>query len=241
MSKKILTLLLLCTVSLGLQAQDKLQEDLSLMYRVRLPLDKSPNPPAIILLHGYGSNEADLFALKDFLPPAYLIISARAPRSLSDNAWQWFRMENKNGAREAQQADVTESSRLLKAFIGEISQKYKTDAVTVIGFSQGAMMAYEIGLTAPGLLQGIVPLSGRVFPWLKNGTKTSAKLQQLRVFIGHGDADDRVPYAEAISADAFLKTIKMAPVFKTYRGLQHSINATELKDLNSWLAIPLQK
>lgn len=241
MSKKILRLLLLCTVSFGLQAQDKLQEDLSLMYRVRLPLDKSANPPAIILLHGYGSNEADLFALKDFLPPAYLIISARAPLSLSDNAWQWFRMESKNGTREAQQADVTESSRLLKAFIGEVSQKYKTDAVTVIGFSQGAMMAYEIGLTAPGLVQGIVPLSGRVFPWLKSGTKTSAKLQQLRVFIGHGDADDRVPYAEAVSADALLRTLKMAPVFKTYRGLQHSISPTELKDLNSWLAIPLQK
>ena len=59
-----------------------LQEDLALKYLVQLPVQKSVHPPVIILLHGYGSDERDLFELRNFFPKNYIIISARAPYAL---------------------------------------------------------------------------------------------------------------------------------------------------------------
>jgi phospholipase/carboxylesterase len=56
--------------------------ELSLEYKVREPkilLDKNP---LLLLLHGYGSNEDDLFSFASELPDEYFVISARAPYDL---------------------------------------------------------------------------------------------------------------------------------------------------------------
>ena len=52
-------------------------------YRVRQPLKPTANPQLLFLLHGYGSHEEDLFSFANYLPEDYLIISLRAPLSLS--------------------------------------------------------------------------------------------------------------------------------------------------------------
>ena len=55
---------------------------LSLEYLVRQPKISIQKPPLLILLHGFGSNEQDLFSFADELPDELLIISARAPLSI---------------------------------------------------------------------------------------------------------------------------------------------------------------
>lgn len=60
--------LFICFIPQLLLAQKGLQTDLSLSYLVHLPKIASSNPPMLILMHGYGSNETDLFDLKDNLP-----------------------------------------------------------------------------------------------------------------------------------------------------------------------------
>jgi phospholipase/carboxylesterase len=237
MLKRIVLPVLFLCICLGAIAQNALQEGLSLKYLVQQPKVKTPHPPIIILLHGYGSNEADLFELKDQLPDNFLIVAARAPISIGANAFEWYESEKVNGVADGKQSDLKNSTAAIKKFITEIVKKYNADAMDVylLGFSQGAMMSYETGLTAPELLKGIAPLSGRIMPSLKPQIKRNAALKKLKIFIGHGDADNRVPYKDAQAANEYLKGLGLSPVFHTYKGMQHSISEDEIKDLVQWL------
>ena len=55
---------------------------LPLVYLVRQPTIETGTPPLLLLLHGIGSNEHDLFGLAPFLDKRFLIISVRAPIAL---------------------------------------------------------------------------------------------------------------------------------------------------------------
>lgn len=230
-------LFLLLFVFFSVLVQSQVQNDLSLPYLVREPSVKTDKPPVLILLHGYGSNEADLFGLQSQFPANFLVVSVRAPIVMSPNSFQWFRMETVNGVMQGNPEDLKSSREKIKAMIPEVTAKYKTDPkqVYLCGFSQGAMMSYEVGLTAPELLKGIAPLSGKIFESLKASVKSSAALKALKIFIGHGDADARVAYSYASEADSYLKKLGLSPVLHTYKGMQHSINQEELKELRLWL------
>ena len=227
--------LFLFLLSLSLSAQ--LQSGLSLSYLVREPSVKTEKTPVVILLHGYGSNEADLFGLHSQLPAHFLVISARAPIALSENSFQWFRMETVNGVMQGNSQDLKSSSEKIKAFIKEVTASYKADPkqVYLCGFSQGGTMCYEVGLSSPGLLKGIAPLSGKIFESLKPQVKPTPALKALSIFIGHGDADTRVAYNYATEAESYLKKLGLEPALHTYKGLPHSISQAELKDLRLWL------
>lgn len=230
----LLWLLLLLTARGRAQT---LHNDLALPYRVQRPCQASPHPPVLLLLHGYGSNEADLFALKDQLPGNFLVVSVQAPVAMGGNAYQWFRMEAHNGVRDGNRNDLDTASARLRILVPALVKKYQADPgqVYLAGFSQGGMMCYEVALTAPQLFKGIAPLSGKIFDSLKPRIKPNATLRRLQVFIGHGDADSRVAYHCATDALGYLRTLGVPAVLHTYPGLQHSISAQELDDMRQWL------
>ena len=62
---------------------------LSLYHLVRESKVVSEKSPLLVLLHGYGSDEEDLFSFADQLPADYFVISARAPIAMQPygNAW----------------------------------------------------------------------------------------------------------------------------------------------------------
>ena len=62
----------------------------TLHYIVREPKIKQKNPPLLILLHGYGSNEDDLFSFASELPDELLIVSARAPYDMHFGGYAWY-------------------------------------------------------------------------------------------------------------------------------------------------------
>ena len=62
----------------------------SLEYVVRQPKITTENPPLLILLHGYGSNEHDLFSFAEELPQELLIVSARAPYDMGNGGHAWY-------------------------------------------------------------------------------------------------------------------------------------------------------
>ncbi|WP_170982764.1 alpha/beta hydrolase [Dyadobacter frigoris] len=235
--KKSIFAFILCFLSCRIFAQASLQKDLSLAYLISQPRVKTVKPKLIILLHGYGSNEADLFELKNILPADFLIISARAPFTIAPNAFQWYGNEIVKGIKQESTKDLKTSTDLIKVFINEVVKKYNADPsqVFLAGFSQGAMMSYEVGLTAPELLRGIAPLSGRIFDSLKPRIKPANAFNNFKIFIGHGTADDRVPYTSATEAVFYLKKKKINATLHSYQSLPHSISEQELKDLVAWL------
>ena len=61
-----------------------------LPHVVRQPKQPTKNPALLVLLHGYGSNELDLFSFADELPDNLLIISLRAPYEMGNGAYAWY-------------------------------------------------------------------------------------------------------------------------------------------------------
>src|SRR5690606_31164024 len=121
----------------------------SLYYLIREPKVKQEKNPLILLLHGYGSNEEDLFSFAGQLPEEYYIISARAPYHIPPygNAWYAINFDSDmNKFSDDNQA--IESRELIVKFIDELIDQYPIDAqkVTLLGFSQGAILSYSIAL-----------------------------------------------------------------------------------------------
>ncbi len=226
----IITLFIGIAFNAAAQATD-LQTDLSLKYLVRLSPSATPSP-VIILLHGYGSNEQDLFELRKYFPSKYLVISARAPYP-AGQGYQWFDL----GKGDSNNPEVENSRKLILKFISEITHKYTANKnqVYLIGFSQGAMMCYEAGLTSPETIKGIGVLSGRLFPTLQEKLIVTPALKNLKIFISHGTADNRIPFTEGKSSSENLIKLGLKPEFHEYNGMGHSINDQVMTDLGGWL------
>lgn len=207
-----------------------------LQYLVREPKIKSEHPPTIILLHGVGSNEADLFSFANQLPEKYLVISARALISLGGNSFAWYQVDFSTGKPVFNFQQEESSRATLIKFISQIKEKYSVNSneIYLCGFSQGAIMSYSIGLTRPDLVKGIAVMSGRLLEEIKPLIATKEKLQSLKIFISHGTSDNTLPIQYAKDANAFLKTLNISPGFKEYQA-GHEINNLMLSDLVNWL------
>jgi phospholipase/carboxylesterase len=231
---KFLALLTLLA-SAAVHAQTPLQTDLPLKYVAQANAE-SNHQPLVIFLHGYGSNEQDLFGIKDDLPAQYNYLSVRAPMVMEAGSYQWFRKKGE-GAYNGETDDLKVSGQVLLEFIAQAAKKYHTEPgkVFLVGFSQGAIMSYEVALRHPEAVGGIAALSGRILPVLKAELQPDEKRQSLAIFIGHGTADTRLPYSDGSEANSLLQTISLEPEFHAYQGVGHSISADEIQDLSAWL------
>lgn len=207
-----------------------------LKYLVREPQIKSTHPPVLILLHGVGSNEEDLFSFANQLPEKYLVISARAPISLGGNSFAWYQVDFSTGKPVFNFQQEEESRAILIKFISQIKEKYSVDSneIYLCGFSQGAIMSYSIGLTRPDLVKGIAVMSGRLLEEIKPLIASKEKLQSLKVFISHGTNDNTLQINYARQSVAYLKSLNINPAYKEYPE-GHGINNEMLTDLINWL------
>ncbi|WDU65477.1 alpha/beta fold hydrolase [Pseudomonas poae] len=228
--------LALALVAGAAHADETLHSDLPLAYLEQTQGD-ARNEPLVIFLHGFGSNEQDLFGIKDALPSTWTYLSARAPMPVDPHGYRWFTKTPGNGDYNGETADLQRSARLIKDFVTQATAKYHTqpDRVFLVGFSQGAIMSYEVGLREPGLVRGIAALSGSVLPVLKAELKPDERLKKLAIFIGHGTLDQALPYASATRANEVLSGLGLTPELHGYPGMNHTISEAEVQDLKAWL------
>ncbi|MFD1000974.1 alpha/beta hydrolase [Ohtaekwangia kribbensis] len=214
--------------------EDYTSENLALHYLVRQPTVKTSTHKAIILLHGVGSNEQDLFSLADQLPGDYYIVAARGQYTLGPGRYAWYNVDFSTGKPVINAGQELSSRELLKQFIGQLKQKYSLDEVYIGGFSQGAIMSYSIGLTSPEQVRGIMALSGRVLETIQASVTGNNRLSRLKVFVAHGTQDGTLPVFYAQQAKTFLQTLNVSLTYHEYT-MGHQINADVLEDLVAWL------
>ena len=218
--------------------QPPLQGDgMALRYLVQQPAKLTKTSPVIILLHGVGSNEADLFGLAPQLPKDALIISARAPITLSENSFAWYHIDFKTGAPSINNGEEEKSRQLILTFIYQVVKKYNVDPAKVflVGFSQGAIMSYSVGLTNPQKVKGIAILSGRLLDEVKPNVAPRPQLKKLSMFIAHGTIDKVLPIAYAHSAHDYINKLKLSCSYHEYK-MAHEICPQELADLRQWFS-----
>ncbi len=228
--------LTLALVAGAAQADSALHTDLPLSYLEQTQGD-TRNQPLVIFLHGFGSNEEDLFGIKDALPSTWTYLSARAPMPVDPSGYRWFARKPGDGDYDGETADLQRSAKLIEDFVAQATAKYHTrsDRVFLVGFSQGAIMSYEVGLRKPTLVRGIAALSGSVLPVLKAELKPDASLDKLAIFIGHGTLDQALPYTSATRANEVLLGLGLKPEFHGYMGMPHTVSEAEIQDLKVWL------
>jgi phospholipase/carboxylesterase len=231
--KIILHLLLILTMTLTTSCQSTAQSP-ALHTVIRQPTIASAHPPMLILLHGYGSNEQDLYSLAQYLPGQYLLLSARAPYSIGGDGYAWYSVDFSSGKPVYDFDQEKKSRETLIAYIAEMKKKYDAGDVYLGGFSQGAIMSYSIGLTRPDLVKGIAILSGRLLDEIKPVVAPQKQLQQLKIFIAHGTTDNMLQVQYAKDAVTYLKSLTLAPIYKEYN-IGHTINEAVLQDLIQWL------
>ncbi|MDF3077878.1 MAG: serine esterase [Sphingobacteriaceae bacterium] len=206
----------------------------TLQYLVREPQVKTAANKAIILLHGVGSNEQDLFSLEGQLPSDYYIIAPRGQFTLAPDRYAWYNVDFSTGKPLYNKEQEASSREVISTIIEQVKEEYALDEIYLGGFSQGAIMSYTTGLSHPGKVTGVIALSGRLLDEIKPVLSKDEYPQKLRVFVAHGTHDGTLPVAYAREAKAYLETLEVQLSYKEYN-IGHQINSEVIDDLNDWL------
>jgi phospholipase/carboxylesterase len=195
------------------------------------------SPPLLLLLHGIGSNEEDLFGLAPYLDERFLVASARAPVIMGSGSHGWFDIEFTPRGMVADIEQAKRSLNLLPGFIDELVETYGADSqsVYVVGFSQGAMMGLGLALTRPEKLAGVVAMSGRFPSQILEQIPISEALNEMPILVTHGLYDSVLPVEQGRAARRYLEAL---PVELTYREypMAHEVSAESLRDVTAWLS-----
>jgi phospholipase/carboxylesterase len=211
--------------------------ELSLYHLVREPKVKQEKNPLLVLLHGYGSNEEDLFSFAAQLPDEYIIVSARAPYSLPPYGNAWYAITFDNDMNKfSDDVQAVQSRDLIVKFIDELVEAYPVDKekITLIGFSQGAILSYAVALTYPQYISRVAALSGYLNMDIVGKDIHTKDLSKLKFFISHGTVDQVIPVEWARKAPEFLKTLRLQEEYHEYP-VGHGVAPQNFYDLLNWL------
>lgn len=212
--------------------------DLSLDYLVRTPKIDIENPPLLVLLHGYGSNEQDLFSFADELPDEMLIISVRAPLNIGYGSYAWYTIHF-DSSDASKFSDIPEAKNALNKiniFIDEIMEKYKVnkDKVFLLGFSQGTILSMAFALNNPDKIKHVIALSGYVNQELLNKNVGISNFFDLDFFVSHGSSDQVIPVDWARKTPDFLTNLGIKNSYQEYP-VGHGVAPQNFHDLNHWI------
>lgn len=210
---------------------------MQLHYLVREPKVILEKNPVLLLLHGYGSNEEDLFSFATELPEEYYVISVRAPYDLQPYGHAWYAIyfdADENKFSDDEQAKTSRDT--IANFIDSLCEKYPIDRtnVTLIGFSQGAILSYATALSYPEKVNRVVALSGYLNEKvLAEGFQNKA-ISNLKFFISHGSVDQVIPVDWARKAKPFLEDLGLDVTYKEYP-VGHGVAPQNFYDFKNWL------
>ena len=203
----------------------------SLEHVVYYPTKPADKYPAIIALHGRGTDEHDLAPLVFSLGlDGALVISPRAPRPFQfGGGFAWYDL-GEEGVPEAE--TFRASLDLLRRFIVEVKAGYSLDRTILLGFSQGTVMAYAAALLDPDSFRGVAALSGYI-PQHSGLTFRLDRLGGLSVFISHGSFDEVIPLQLGRESAELLKGSGARVEYHEYP-MGHEVRQETLRDLSAW-------
>ncbi|QDP84507.1 phospholipase [Chryseobacterium sp. SNU WT5] len=206
---------------------------MDLQYLVREPQNITSKTPLLILLHGYGSNEEDLFSFEPTLPEDWLIVSFRAPLKSDYEGYSWYDIDLMNEENRIDVAQAKESIETILENIMKISNQYglTENQTHLAGFSQGGILSYALALNHPELFSKVACLS--CYPedkLLATIVKDKKKIEKLRFFISHGSDDAIIPIEWGRKAADLLYDLGGYFSFREYMS-GHGVNQKNYMDL----------
>lgn len=218
-------------------SENVLGKKLSLHHIIRPATPAGPAPaPLLVLLHGVGSNERDLFSLTSQLDPRFLAISVRAPMTLGRDSYGWYQVQF-TPTGPVIDLEQTEAARVeLLRFLDELVEAYPVDRdrVYLMGFSQGCAMSLSAALTAPQKVAGVVGMSGRLLPGVPERMASEDALRGLPMLVVHGTEDTVLPIAFGREIRDALQKVPVDLTYQEYR-MGHHVSPESLHTVKNWL------
>ncbi len=184
----------------------------------------------VFLLHGYGSNGANLLEIGHFWAPSlrlttFISPNAHDPWEAGPFGYQWFSIPNHDLDPKDMRKGLDYASEKLSYFIHSQMHHYDLTPrdVALVGFSQGAMLALEMMFHIPDLA-GIISYSGAFYP----PSKIKFKGPYPPVLLVHGALDPSVPYTLMAKAKKDLEDLGCEIETETGPALGHSIDMNGL-------------
>ena len=211
--------------------------DLPLSFLHRPPTTATPEPWLLVLMHGVGSNEDDLFGLSRFVPASFHVLSLRAPYRMGPNAHAWFDFSvEPDGRRSINEPQEAASRALVAQTVEAAARQLGMPARRVIvgGFSQGGIMALTLLLTKPALLHGALVLHSRLLPQALPQSAPADALAGKQLWVSHGVQDNVIPLASAQAIRDHASALPLALTYREYQSL-HELRPDEVQDAMAWL------
>lgn len=202
-------------------------------YEVNIPAnwEQGKRYPAILTLHGKGSNEQNMSGLVAPLAEEFIIIGIRGNMPLGPG-YQYYDLKSL-GNPDRQMFDQAAAD--LAEFISYITEKYPVmpDKRYLLGFSQGAILAMTLALTMGEQLKGIIALNGYIPEFVKT-EYTLRSMKNVSVFASHGEYDSVFPVRIAHETAAYLQEQTDDLTFKLYPS-DHGVTEENQLDFLKWL------
>lgn len=197
-------------------------------------------PPLLLLLHGYGSNERDLFDFADVLDPRLHVVSARAPLTLPWGGFAWYHLGGQPGALVPDAATRSSGVELLERFVATLPERVGADPgrVYLLGFSQGAIMSLAVAARRPELVAGVVALSGYLDP--ETVPERTSEFAELPILQIHGTYDEVIPVRAAHYTRDLLQGTRARFEYHEY-AVGHTIHPDGLRTVQNWLSARLDE
>lgn len=205
--------------------------NVDLVHRTVAARAGQPPHPALLLLHGRGSDELDLLSLATEMGPSLFVLSARAPY-MWQGGYRWVELDE-SGRQDLK--TFSQSLTLLTRFVRELTATYPVDPnrLYLLGFSQGSMMANALTLTAPERVAGAILLSGYQ-PALDSLTAKPDLVRGKPFFVSHGTLDPLLSLDRGRDVRDSLISLGAEVTYREY-AMGHQIIPQELADFNAWL------
>ena len=208
-----------------------------------IELETNPNPTAaVIWLHGLGASGHDFEPVVPELGlpdnAAVRFIFPHAPNmpvtingGMTMPAWYDIKAMDIDRVVDTDQL-MASSDAVAKLVDREIERGVKSENIVIAGFSQGGAVAYELGLSYPKRLAGIIALS-TYFATAKTVKRSEAN-RDIPIRIYHGTFDPMVPEALGRQSVEKLQDIGFEPTYETYP-MEHSVCMEEIVDIGKFL------
>ena len=181
---------------------------------------------AVILLHGYGGDGKDISILtlnwKRFMPnTVFLCPNAHEKCEINPNGYQWFDLSKENEEYILEQS--LKAEKKLKEFIDQVKTVYRlgNSKICLSGFSQGCMLAINIGLIENEPFSCVVGFSGKI---INKNNLASRIISKTKFLLLHGDMDQVVPPSNLLEAKDFLERNKIEVETNMLQNCEHHIS-----------------
>ncbi len=204
---------------------------------LHLPSRSEVERRPLLMLHGYGSNEEDLFSFAGDLNRYFEVFSLRAPLSLHPFGYAWYEIDfeaPKGKWSNLEQADA--SLIQLRKFLDEAAREFgfPLENISLLGFSQGCILSLALAFRYPDIFSRVVGLSGYVNRELLPEKPDWEAIRLLHIYSSHGTEDPVIPVDWARESASYLESQRVQVRYEEYPS-GHGVAPDNYRSFLNWL------